>query len=194
MVNERSGEAVLCCLLFFKSLYLRNGGASAVKANALFALEGKMKKYKKRIVPDYENKYTDTVPEYYGVFTEREDRQMSIKDSIVKYIRDGESVSQGLGLEIEHFVVNDAGVQIEFHEVSSIIEKMAGILNAKIIYMDGYPVGYLAEDYSITLEPACQFEISINPYSDIETIKSVYEDFVTLWTPVLKARGYHLET
>lgn len=119
---------------------------------------------------------------------------MSIKDSIVRYIRDGESVSQGLGLEIEHFVVNDADVQIEFHEVSSIIEKMAGILNAKIIYMDGYPVGYVTDDYSITLEPACQFEISINPYSDIETIKSIYEDFVTLWTPVLKARGYHLET
>ena len=119
---------------------------------------------------------------------------MSIKDSIVRYIRDGESVSHGLGLEIEHFVVNDAGVQIEFHEVSSIIEKMAGILNAKIIYMDGYPVGYVTDDYSITLEPACQFEISINPYSDIETIKSIYEDFVALWTPVLKARGYHLET
>ena len=119
---------------------------------------------------------------------------MSIKESVKRYIRDGESVSQDLGLEIEHFVVNDAGVQIEFHEVSSIIEKMAGILNAKIIYMDGYPVGYVTDDYSITLEPACQFEISINPYSDIETIKSIYEDFVTLWTPVLKARGYHLET
>ena len=119
---------------------------------------------------------------------------MSIKESVKRYIRDGESLSQDLGLEIEHFVVNDAGVQIEFHEVSSIIEKMAGILNAKIIYMDGYPVGYVTDDYSITLEPACQFEISINPYSDIETIKSIYEDFVTLWTPVLKARGYHLET
>lgn len=119
---------------------------------------------------------------------------MSIKESVKRYIRDGESLSQGLGLEIEHFVINDAGVQIEFHEVSSIIEKMAGILNAKIIYMDGYPVGYVTDDYSITLEPACQFEISINPYSDIETIKSIYEDFVTLWTPVLKARGYHLET
>ena len=119
---------------------------------------------------------------------------MSIKESVKRYIRDGESLSQGLGLEIEHFVINDAGVQIEFHEVSSILEKMAGILNAKIIYMDGYPVGYVTDDYSITLEPACQFEISINPYSDIETIKSIYEDFVTLWTPVLKARGYHLET
>lgn len=119
---------------------------------------------------------------------------MSIKESVKRYIRDGESLSQGLGLEIEHFVINDAGVQIEFHEVSSILEKMAGILNAKIICMDGYPVGYVTDDYSITLEPACQFEISINPYSDIETIKSIYEDFVTLWTPVLKARGYHLET
>ena len=119
---------------------------------------------------------------------------MSIKESVKRYIRDGESLSQDLGLEIEHFVVNDAGVQIEFHEVSSILEKMAGILNAKIIYMDGYPVGYVTDDYSITLEPACQFEISINPYSDIETIKSIYEDYVTLWTPVLKARGYHLET
>ncbi len=119
---------------------------------------------------------------------------MSIKESVKRYIRDGESLSQGLGLEIEHFVINDAGVQIEFHEVSSILEKMAGIVNAKIICMDGYPVGYVTDDYSITLEPACQFEISINPYSDIETIKSIYEDFVTLWTPVLKARGYHLET
>ena len=119
---------------------------------------------------------------------------MSIKESVKRYIRDGESLSQGLGLEIEHFVINDAGVQIEFHEVSSILEKMAGIVNAEIIYMDGYPVGYVTDDYSITLEPACQFEISINPYSDIDTIRSIYEDFVTLWTPVLKARGYHLET
>ena len=119
---------------------------------------------------------------------------MSIKESVKRYIRDGESLSQDLGLEIEHFVINDAGVQIEFHEVSSILEKMAGIVNAEIIYMDGYPVGYVTDDYSITLEPACQFEISINPYSDIETIRSIYEDFVTLWTPVLKARGYHLET
>lgn len=119
---------------------------------------------------------------------------MSIKESVKRYIRDGESLSQGLGLEIEHFVINDAGVQIEFHEVSSILEKMAGIVNAEIIYMDGYPVGYVTDDYSISLEPACQFEISINPYSDIDTIRSIYEDFVTLWTPVLKARGYHLET
>ncbi|MCR4661561.1 MAG: hypothetical protein K5765_06130 [Clostridia bacterium] len=30
-----------------------------------------MSKYKKRIVPEYENIYSDTVPEYYGVFIEK---------------------------------------------------------------------------------------------------------------------------
>lgn len=119
---------------------------------------------------------------------------MSIKNDIRDYIRKGESYEKGLGLEIEHFVVNDEGVQIGFHEVSELIEKMAQILNAELIYMDGYPVGYVTGEYSITLEPACQFEISINPYSDIDSIKEVYEDFLTLWTPVLKAKGYHLET
>lgn len=119
---------------------------------------------------------------------------MSIKDDIKNYIRKGESEDQGLGLEIEHFVIDDKGIQIGFHEVSSLIERMAGTLKAEIIYMDGYPVGYAADEYSITLEPACQFEISINPYSDIEKIRSVYQEFISLWTPVLKARGYHLVT
>ena len=119
---------------------------------------------------------------------------MSIRNDIKSYIRKGETQEQGLGLEIEHFVVNEKGVQIEFHEVSDLLKQMGGILKAEIIYMDGYPVGYITDGYSITLEPACQFEISINPYSDLDTIKSIYQEFTDLWTPVLRARGYHFET
>ena len=119
---------------------------------------------------------------------------MSIKNDIRDYIRKGESYEKGLGLEIEHFVVNDEGVQIGFHEVSELIEKMAQILKAEIIYMDGYPVGYVTGEYSITLEPACQFEISINPYSDLDEIKNMYHEFVTLWEPIFEERGYHMET
>ena len=125
---------------------------------------------------------------------EGEEKIMSIKDDIKNYIRKGESDSQGLGLEIEHFVINEKGEQIGFQEVSFLLEKMAEILHAKIIYMDGYPVGYITEGYSITLEPACQFEISIDPYSDIDVISSVYKEFIDLWTPVLRSRGYHFET
>ena len=119
---------------------------------------------------------------------------MSFKEDVKEYIRKGESESQGLGLEIEHFVINDDGVQIDFYEVSSLISSVAEGIKAKVIYMDGYPVGYLTDEYSITLEPACQFEISISPYSDISKIKNVYEKFLELWTPILKERGYHIET
>lgn len=38
--------------------------------------EEKMKKYRKRLVPEYENIYSDIVPEYYGVFIEKENNKI----------------------------------------------------------------------------------------------------------------------
>ena len=119
---------------------------------------------------------------------------MSLHSAIVDYIRSGETTGQALGLEIEHFVVNDEGIQIGFDEVTDLIGKVAGDLSAKVIYMDGYPVGYVTPGYSVTLEPACQFEISIDPKSDIDEIKSIYKEFLLLWIPIFEERGYHIIT
>ena len=119
---------------------------------------------------------------------------MSLHEDIVEYIRSGETAGQALGLEIEHFVVNDEGLQIGFDEVTDLIGKVARDLSARVIYMDGYPVGYVTDGYSVTLEPACQFEISIDPKSDIEEIKSIYKEFLLLWVPIFETRGYHIIT
>ena len=119
---------------------------------------------------------------------------MSFLEDISEYIRSGESESQDLGLEIEHFIINDEGVQMEFHEISNLINQVGRKLGAEIIYMDSYPVGYYTGEYSTSLEPACQFEISINPYSDIDTINSIYQEFRALWEPIFEERGYHFET
>ena len=119
---------------------------------------------------------------------------MSLHSAIVDYIRSGETTGQALGLEIEHFVVNDEGIQIGFDEVTDLIGKVARDLSAKVIYMDGYPVGYVTTGYSVTLEPACQFEISIDPKSDIDEIKSIYKEFLLLWIPIFESRGYHIIT
>ena len=113
---------------------------------------------------------------------------------ISEYIRSGESNDKNLGLEIEHFIINDEGRQIEFHEISELIDQVGKSLGADIIYMDGYPVGYYTGEYSTSLEPACQFEISINPYSDLNIIKSIYDEFKALWEPIFAERGYHFET
>ena len=115
---------------------------------------------------------------------------MSLKQSISDYIRRGETDTQKLGLEVEHFVINEKGIQIDFHTISGLIKEVGDSLDAEIIYMDGFPVGYTTSEYSTSLEPSCQFEISINPYSSIADIRRVYEKFIDLWIPVLADKGY----
>ena len=119
---------------------------------------------------------------------------MSFLKDISDYIRSGESSDENLGLEVEHFIVNDEGVQMSFHEISNLIDQVGRSLGAEIIYMDSYPVGYYTGEYSTSLEPACQFEISINPYSDLETIEGIYREFRDIWDPIFFERGYHFET
>ena len=117
---------------------------------------------------------------------------MSFLESIYKYVKSGESKSQNLGLEIEHFVIDESGAQIGFEEVTSLIEKVGKQIGAELIYIDGHPVGYKNANYTITLEPSCQFEISISPYSDICRIERVYKEFYSLWEPIFRERGYRM--
>ncbi len=118
---------------------------------------------------------------------------MTMLQDIKEYIRSGESRDQNLGLEIEHFIVDASGNQISFEEISNLIFEVGNRLGAEIHYMDGYPVGYYNGEYATSLEPACQFEISINPYSDLKEIAEVYHKFRSLWDPIFKERGYHFE-
>ncbi|MCR4717470.1 MAG: hypothetical protein K5656_09835 [Lachnospiraceae bacterium] len=118
---------------------------------------------------------------------------MSFTDDIKNYIQAGESNSEKLGLEIEHFVVDDDGNQIGFDLISVLIKEVADSIGADLLYTDGYVVGYVTDEYSITIEPSCQFEISINPHSSIDAIKKIYDEFYTVWNTVFSELGYHIE-
>ncbi len=59
------------------------------------------------------------------------------------------------------------------------------------VHIDGYTAGYFTDEYSVTLEPSCQFEISVNPYSDPDRIGEVCRKFYDLWTPIFAELGYH---
>ena len=119
---------------------------------------------------------------------------MSILQDIYDYIKTGETDTENFGLEIEHFVLDKDGNQIGFDEITSLIERIGQEITAEIIYVDGFPVGYVNEKYSVSLEPSCQFEISINPYSSLTVIESVYREFLELWEPVFRERGYSIVT
>ena len=117
---------------------------------------------------------------------------MSLLSDVSVYIRSGETITKKLGLEIEHFIIDEKGVQIDFHEISSMIKEVGEKIGAKLVYMDGYPVGYVTDEYSTSLEPACQFEISINPYSDIHEIGRIYNEFIDLWIPLFAQKKTRL--
>lgn len=117
---------------------------------------------------------------------------MSLKHDIYEYIKSGETTSQRLGLEVEHFIVDKDGFQIPFDEVTHLIEAVGKEIGAEMVYIDGFPVGYYDGRYSVSLEPSCQFEISINPYSSISEIEKVYKEFISLWEPIFRKRGYSI--
>ena len=119
---------------------------------------------------------------------------MSILQNIYDYIKTGETDTENFGLEIEHFVLDKDGNQIGFDEITSLIERVGKEISAEMIYVDGFPVGYVNEKYSVSLEPSCQFEISINPYSSLAVIESVYREFLELWEPIFRERGYSVVT
>ena len=119
---------------------------------------------------------------------------MSILQDIYDYIKTGETDTENFGLEIEHFVLDKDGNQIGFDEITSLIERVGKEISAEMIYVDGFPVGYVNEKYSVSLEPSCQFEISMNPYSSLAVIESVYREFLELWEPIFRERGYSVVT
>ena len=119
---------------------------------------------------------------------------MNLHKEIYNYIKSGETTYERLGVEIEHFVLNDEGYPIPFNLMSKVIEDVAEKSGFDIICSDGYVVGCSNEHYTISLEPSCQFEISINPLAKIADIESIYNKFYDIWSPEFVKLGYNLIT
>ncbi len=116
---------------------------------------------------------------------------MDLLKGIQDYIKSGETEKERLGLEIEHFVVDERGLPIGFDLMTKLLKDVAEKLNADIDYTDGYVVGYSNSEYAITLEPACQLEISINPHVSLASVERIYKEFKEFWEPLLYENGYH---
>ena len=113
---------------------------------------------------------------------------------ITDYIKSGENTKKRLGLELEHFVINEKNESITFEALSGLMEEIGRSLGAELIYIDGYVMGYTLEEYCISMEPACQLEISISPYESLAKIKGIYEGFYAIWSKALSKQGYSIIT
>lgn len=111
-------------------------------------------------------------------------------EEICKYFVEGEKTTKRLGIELEHFVC-DANMNLaSYTEISDCINEIAKKNGGKILYENEFILGLEQDEYLITLEPAAQVEISINPQSEISEIQRIYQEFRAIWDLVLEKKGY----
>lgn len=115
-------------------------------------------------------------------------------ERIADYFREGEKAKcTATGVEIEHFIIGKDGNSMGYEQVVKVMEKLTDERDVLFIE-DGHLLGFYNEDYSITLEPASQMEISIAPKEHIEEIKEIYDNFRKKADRILAETGYHFET
>lgn len=112
--------------------------------------------------------------------------------------------SRCLGVELEHFVVDETAQRPVFYEdapdgapgVESILKEMTGFYSEQS-YAPGSDgsrrlIGLGRPSVAITLEPGAQLEISIGPVTRLSTLNVLYHEFRSELDPILARHGYRL--
>lgn len=114
-------------------------------------------------------------------------------DAIAGYFAEGckRTGQKRIGLELEHFVLNEEGVPITYETLDSILQGMV-CERDHVVEEDGHFLGYYNDAFSITLEPAAQLEISVMPQKSVADIEKILQRFYNEYGKALAQQGYRL--
>ena len=121
------------------------------------------------------------------------------KELLIQYFKNGSKKedNQKLGVEVEHFIVKRQSLEsVSFYGkrgIESMLERLSPLYPHRF-EKDGHLIGLYNDDYSLSLEPAGQLEISINPQKDIKTAERIYNKLLKQMKPLLRANNYQLIT
>lgn len=113
-------------------------------------------------------------------------------DRITEFIESGKNTFQRIGLELEHFVCDRDYRVISYPEMARCLEEMCGLLQGTPLRERGEILGVACGEFSLSLEPGCQLEISISPREDPEEIREIYLHFRKACGSVLESKGFFL--
>lgn len=123
---------------------------------------------------------------------EKEDNKEWNIEKLVTYFRAGEkAVCDKAGVEIEHFVIGKNGDSMEYKDMVRFMVKLKEETD-RTFYEEGHLLGFANADYSITLEPASQLEISIAPKDTVQEIEAIYKGFRKKAEKLLAENGFRL--
>lgn len=104
---------------------------------------------------------------------------------------------QKLGIELEHFVLQANGHAAMYGGPNGVRDVVCELMS---LYPDAQAIkgedllGFSVREFTITLEPAAQLEISIAPKEDLADIARIYREFASRLQRVLNPRGLKLHT
>ena len=118
------------------------------------------------------------------------------KESLVRYFTEGikEEASSCLGVEVEHFIIDKTNQRaVPYSGESGVRQILYRLMerypNARVLPDDGF-FGFSVPEFTITLEPAAQLEISITATDSIRRIGEIYRGFSQNLSEVLAPLGY----
>lgn len=111
-------------------------------------------------------------------------------ENMVTYFKAGEKKTGcvNAGVEIEHFVLDRNGRSAAYEVAAEILREIKEERDV-LFYEDGNIFGLYNEDYSLSLEPASQLEISIAPKEKLSDIERIYNEFRKKAEAFLNRRG-----
>ena len=128
---------------------------------------------------------------------------MSIREEnkklLVQYFADGgiRHCTEKIGVELEHIIVDGQTRQsVSYYGekgIAALLERLSSHFPWRY-EPEGSLLGVYNDDFSISLEPAGQLEVSINPREDISLIYRIYRMFLEQITPILRDWGYEMLT
>lgn len=114
-------------------------------------------------------------------------------EKICAYFLEGCKEKKRIGLELEHFVCDENGHLVPYEEICELMKKAEPFSGGTLYEEHGKIFGLQCEHYALTLEPAGQLEISVEPMEQLAEIEKMYGEFREIWENLLKEKGYHLE-
>ncbi|MBQ7793584.1 MAG: hypothetical protein IJ366_03600 [Clostridia bacterium] len=118
---------------------------------------------------------------------------MDLKNAFLEYFGKGATAEKRIGLELEHFVMRNNRPLGYSEGTGNILSELSEGAE-KTFTENGYILGSDMGDYTLTLEPGAQLEISVSPMCDTEKIAEVLNSFYRKAEPVLEKYGARLET
>ena len=111
--------------------------------------------------------------------------------AIAGYFRGGckDASSSKIGVETEYFVIDKQGRPITYTELEAVMKRQV-TGGDTVVEEDGHFLGYYNKDFSVTLEPAAQLEISVMPQGSLARMEDILKDFNANYSKAFTAEGY----